>query len=177
MFEALILECAVTEAPPAIIERIIDVESAGEALAINVNGTAVTLGTEAPTIESQALRVEVELAEGNSVDIGLMQLNTQHVKSTPDAIKEAFEPCYNIRKGSEIFMRAYRPARDFYGPTELAFQTALSAYNTGTFHRGFENGYVARYSVGSEELTQLGPSPDDAGTAVTIDFGHQIPDE
>ena len=175
MFEAMILECAVPEAPPAIIERIIQVESAGDPLAVNINGKTVTLQPENPTLENLVIRIEVELAEGNSADIGLMQLNTQHILPTPEAIRGAFDPCANIRAGSEIFMRAYRPAVDFYGETELAFETALSAYNTGTFHRGFTNGYVERYDLrkeeGATETVAPGPDPFGSDTSVEIDFG------
>ena len=42
-------------------------------------------------------------------------------------------------------MRGYDATKAFYGDTPLALETALSAYNTGTFHRGFQNGYTARY--------------------------------
>lgn len=173
MFEAVILECAVPNVPDTVVERIIAVESAGEPLAININGEPVTLPFEELTLEGQVVRVMAEVDAGNSVDIGLMQINTRNIETDADSIARMFDPCMNISKGSEIFMRAYEPARAFYGETELAFQSALSAYNTGTFHRGFNNGYVQRYETTKPQSRSKDtvPDPNNAATQLKIDFG------
>ncbi|HEX9497993.1 MAG TPA: hypothetical protein VF926_06345, partial [Mycobacterium sp.] len=42
-------------------------------------------------------------------------------------------------------MADYAAAVRTRGEGQAALEAALSAYNTGDFHRGFENGYVARY--------------------------------
>jgi hypothetical protein len=79
-------------------------------------------------------------------------------------------------------MAAYRPTKQFYGETPLALQTALSAYNTGTFHRGFVNGYVERYggepNLDTPAAASAAPEsqaeetdPFSSSTSVEINFG------
>lgn len=145
MIEALILQCAVADAPPAIIREIIEVESVNNPNAINVNKL---LNPDLPStldVTLLAAYVDKKIQAGFSVDVGYMQVNSANFETYDLDTVTAFDPCTNIAVGSEIFMKAYRPAVAFYGKTEKAKQTALSAYNTGTFHRGFNNGYVARY--------------------------------
>jgi type IV secretion system protein VirB1 len=56
-----------------------------------------------------------------------------------------FDPCLNIKAGSEILLTDYAAAVHVYGEGQTALRAALSAYNSGSFERGFRNGYVARY--------------------------------
>ena len=44
-----------------------------------------------------------------------------------------------------ILTADYAEAARSRGDGQPALQAALSAYNTGSFYRGFANGYVARY--------------------------------
>src|SRR5262249_7163983 len=60
-------------------------------------------------------------------------------------VEQALDPCTNIRAGATILTADYVEASQRFTPGQPALQAALSAYNTGTFWRGFENGYVARY--------------------------------
>ena len=181
MIEALILQCAVPDAPPAIIREIIAVESVDNPLAINVNKL---LNPDLPESQDEsvlAVYVDKKIAEGFSVDVGYMQVNSANFATYDLDTVSAFDACTNIAVGSEIFMKAYRPAVAFYGKTEKAKQTALSAYNTGTFHRGFNNGYVERYDqtdagteTGAGDKTapvQESPNPNASPMRVSVTFG------
>ncbi len=182
MIEALITQCAVQDAPPAIVRQIIEIESSTEPLAINVNSKE-PVRVSAPKDAAEAGKIaEGYIEQGYTVDLGYMQVNSQHLAKYDMTAEAMFDPCTNIAIGSEIFMRAYRPTKQFYGDTPLALQTALSAYNTGTFHRGFVNGYVERYgdeprldaaqteSQSPEEKPE-NTDPYSSSTSVEINFG------
>ena len=163
IWEAVIFACAHPDAPPDLIAEIITVESAGDPWAVNVNGVAgeVQPTADGDSTDAVVAHVEASLKAGRSVDIGLMQVNGQHLGAAELSASQAFDPCTNIALGSEIFLRGYRPALAFHGDTALARQAALSAYNTGTFHRGFANGYVGRYASGSKAAPSASPSAED----------------
>ena len=179
IWEALILACAHPDAPPDLIAEIITVESAGDPWAVNVNGVAGQGGPAADgdSADFVAAHVEALLAERRSVDIGLMQINGQHLEAAELSVAQAFDPCTNIALGSKIFQRGYRPALAFYGDTPLARQAALSAYNTGTFHRGFANGYIGRYADDSKAapsaLLSAKDDPHRSDTRIEVTFGER----
>lgn len=143
MIAAALLACAVNVAP-ATLEAVIGVESGGNPLALNVNhleGRQPHAGTpdEAATLARQYI------AAGYSVDIGLMQINSRSLAGLGYTVEQALDPCTNIRGGATILTANYVQASQRFAPGQPALEAALSAYNTGTFWRGFENGYVARY--------------------------------
>ena len=78
-----------------------------------------------------------------------MQVNSRNLRALGISILQAFDPCTNISAGATILSADYANASRLRGPGQAALQAALSAYNTGDFYRGFENGYVARYYGGS----------------------------
>ncbi len=76
-----------------------------------------------------------------------MQVNTANLSRFGISVTEAFDPCTNIKAGTQVFLEGMRKVQkmDQYFPTEqLKIQGALSLYNTGSPWAGFENGYVAR---------------------------------
>lgn len=141
---ALIHTCAPTVAPETIA-AIVQVESGGNPFAVHINGQAqqapIASRDEAIALATQAI------ARGKSVDMGLMQVNSQHLQALHISVADLFNPCANLRAGSAIlkddYLRASRWAKD----QQLALKLALSAYNTGNFQSGFDNGYVAKYSA------------------------------
>ena len=74
-----------------------------------------------------------------------MQVNSRNLRALGVGVFQAFNPCTNISAGATILSADYANASRLRGPGQAALQAALSAYNTGDFYRGFENGYVARY--------------------------------
>ena len=143
MIAAALLACAVNVAP-ATLEAVIRVESGGDPLALNVNRLA------GPQPHPATLPDAVRLAEhyihrGYSVDLGLMQVNSRNLAALGYSIAQVLDPCTNIQGGARILTADYAEAVRSRGEGQAALQAALSAYNTGSFFQGFENGYVAKY--------------------------------
>jgi type IV secretion system protein VirB1 len=141
-FDPTLLACAPNVAP-ATLNAIIQVESGGNPLALHVNGT----DQQPPPARdpAEAARMAKNYVDmGYSVDVGLMQVNTRNLAATGHSIQQALDPCTNILHGSTILSTDYARASRTRGDDPYALLAALSAYNTGDFHRGFENGYVAQ---------------------------------
>jgi type IV secretion system protein VirB1 len=67
------------------------------------------------------------------------------------------DPCENLAAGALVLTDFFLSAAPRYSAPQAALQAALSAYNTGSFRRGFENGYVARYLKGPVHISFDGP--------------------
>ncbi|MDR2017924.1 MAG: lytic transglycosylase domain-containing protein [Syntrophobacterales bacterium] len=124
------------EVHPATTQAIIDVESSGNPLAIHDNdtGTSYTPSsrTEAAEIASRLLK------SGRSIDMGLMQINSWHLRKKKIDHESLFDPCTNIRVGTEILADFYYRHRDKNpkDSPDLILLKALSSYNTGTPYKG-----------------------------------------
>ncbi len=143
MIAAVLLACAANVAP-VTLEAIVRVESRGNPNAIYVNG----LGGFQPhpsTSDDAARLARRYIAEGFTVDLGLMQVNSGNLATLGYTVEQALDPCMNIKAGGSILTANYADAVRSRGEGQGALQAALSAYNTGNFHRGFANGYVAKY--------------------------------
>ncbi len=147
MIPAALLACALNVAA-ATLEAVIAVESSGNPLALNVNGLEGRQ-PRASTPEEAATLARQYIAAGYSVDIGLMQINSRNLNALGYTVEQVLDPCTNVRGGATILTADYVKASQRFGQGQPALQAALSAYNTGTFWRGFENGYVAKYHGGA----------------------------
>jgi type IV secretion system protein VirB1 len=143
MIPVALLACAANVAP-ATLEAVITVESGGDPLAINVNGVREQPGPPASAAEAAKI-AEGYILRGYSVDLGLMQVNSRNLAALGMTIERVLDPCANIQAGATILTADYVQAARSRGEGQSALQAALSAYNTGSFYRGFANGYVARY--------------------------------
>jgi type IV secretion system protein VirB1 len=143
MIAAALLACAANVAP-VTLAAVIRVESAGNPLALHVNGL---MGPQPdPTTVADAVNLAVRAIHlGYSVDLGLMQVNSRNLAALGYSISQVLDPCTNIRGGARILTADYAEAMRSRGEGQAALEAALSAYNTGDFDRGFSNGYVARY--------------------------------
>jgi type IV secretion system protein VirB1 len=143
MIAAALLACAANVAP-VTLEAVIRVESGGNPLAINVNHLAGPQPHPATPAEAVAT-AQSYVARGDSVDLGLMQVNSRNLAALGTTIEQVLDPCANVKAGAAILTANYAEAVRSRGEGQAALQAALSAYNTGSFYRGFANGYVARY--------------------------------
>lgn len=142
MIDAALAACA-PHVAPATLAAVIRVESGGRPLAININK-----GPRAPnfrTATEAAQTARVWISRGHSVDLGLMQVNSRNLARLGYTVEQMFDPCTNIRAGAVILTENYRAAAKLRGSGQVALRDALSAYNTGSFSRGYTNGYVSRY--------------------------------
>ena len=121
---------------PETTQAVIRVESAGNPLAIGDNNLKKSF---APKTSAEAVELASRLiAQGHSVDLGLMQINSCHIPSLKLTLEELFDPCTNIRTGTNILADFYRQHKTA-DPVQSLFR-ALSAYNTGQAWKGA--GYI-----------------------------------
>lgn len=147
MLDALIAQCAYNTHPDTV-RAIIQVESAGNPIAIGVNYGGGK--SRKPNNAGEAAQIANNLiASGKNIDMGLMQINSANMRRLGLSTEAMFDPCTNIRIGTKILSSNYAQAVDIYGPGETALRAALSAYNTGSMVKGFRNGYVAKYYRGN----------------------------
>jgi type IV secretion system protein VirB1 len=139
-------QCAPNVAPQTIA-AIIQVESGGNAFALGVNGPIKNRPHPRNPAEA-AMLAKHYIAQGYSVDLGLMQINSGNLRGLGYTVEQVLEPCNNLRAGSHILGRGYAGATKHYGQGQDALRAALSAYNTGNYEHGFKNGYVAKYYPG-----------------------------
>lgn len=169
MIAAALLACAVHVAP-VTVQAIIGVESGGNPIAINVNHLGHALHPS--TAREAATLARHYIARGYSVDLGLMQINSRNLASVGLTIEQALTPCRNIAAGGRILLADYSDAEQRFGAGQGALLAALSAYNTGSFSKGFENGYVNRYMMNGASArvilatTTKRPDPYSATTSV-----------
>jgi type IV secretion system protein VirB1 len=142
----LILACAPGVAPTTI-QEIIRVESNSNPIAVNINTKGgIPYPFKKPKTKQQAIALaHSAIAAGHTVDMGYMQVNSANLKWLGYTVREMFHECTNLKAGSRILKTAYSDAAAIHGPGQKALRAALSRYNTGSFSRGFYNGYVARY--------------------------------
>jgi type IV secretion system protein VirB1 len=140
---AIIAACGAGVAP-ATTQAIIQAESSGNPLALNVNRFAGAQPRARDAAHAAQL-ARVYIDAGYSVDIGLMQVNSRNLPRLGLTVETVLDPCENIRAGTTILREAYRAARQTQPHGDAALKVALSIYNTGNGTRGFRNGYVARY--------------------------------
>jgi type IV secretion system protein VirB1 len=142
---------------PTTIEQIIKNESSFRPFALNVNQLP---GQSPPRFKQPKTKAEaVELANyylslGHSVDLGLMQINTNNLAAYGVSIEDMFNACKNIHVGSKILHEGYQRALRINSEPSMALQIALSYYNTGSAHRGFKNGYVDKYIQSSQSVSE-----------------------
>lgn len=91
------------------------------------------------------------IAQGYSVDVGLMQVNSTNLPRLGLTIADSFDPCTNIAAGAQILREGYAAAAQAEpGQPQRALRIAFSRYNTGDAQRGFHNGYVRKVEAAAE---------------------------
>jgi type IV secretion system protein VirB1 len=161
---ALLHQCA-PHVSPQTMEAIIRTESGFNPLALHVNGS-LRLSSAPHTAAEAAAWAKWLIGQGYSVDLGLMQVNSNNLGRLGMTEADAFDPCQNIQAGARILTENYAKAAQTGGLGTNALLQAISAYNTGNFRDGFRNGYVARVvanSVPSRAVPVRDIQPEDRG--------------
>ncbi|WP_250266057.1 lytic transglycosylase domain-containing protein [Rhodovastum atsumiense] len=131
--------------PPWRMAALVEVESGGDPLAININGPGG--GTRRPATKAEAVTQATALiAKGRSLDLGLTQINAANLARHGLTIAAAFDPCASLRAGTEHLID------DFW-------RAAHSAYNTGDPRRGIRNGYVGKIERALSRMPAVAPDP------------------
>lgn len=154
-FRTLAQSCA-ANVPVSTLEAIARTESALHPFALSINrphqlarrqgwirGT-ITLERQPASLEEAIAWTKWLFAQGITVSIGLLQVNSKHAKALHLTVEQLFEPCTNLRAGAALLATNYTAVARAQGEGFPALDTALSYYNTGTPHIGFHNGYVSQ---------------------------------
>ncbi len=141
-FIALAQTCAPWVAHQTLA-AIVKTESAFRPLAIGVNG-GTKLARQPASKEEAVATANWLLERGYNIDLGLGQINSANLKKTGLTVEDAFEPCRNIAAAASILLWNYQAASKKVQGEQAALHAALSAYNTGSFTKGFSNGYVQK---------------------------------
>ena len=81
--------------PPVLVAAVVEVESAGNPLAIGVNTKALT--APKPKTKEEAITHAVDLWQrGVNFDVGLGQINRVNIKKHRIDIAALFDPCVNV---------------------------------------------------------------------------------
>ena len=83
------------------------------------------------------------LAAGDSVDLGLMQINAANLPSLGLTLTTALDPCWSLFGAAAILQSAYARGASV-AEQQAALLIALSRYNTGRPLDGLINGYVGK---------------------------------
>ena len=158
------------EVHPSTTQAIIEVESKGNPLAIHDNDTGVSY---TPSTRTQALEIATKLlSRRHSIDIGLMQVNSWHLRKKKIDCESLFDPCFNIKTGTEILAAFYRKHREKSpsDPPDLTLLKSLSSYNTGTPYKGTR--YITKILKKARSIDHV-PTPQNTRLVST----HTIPCE
>lgn len=148
------------------MEKLVRAESGFNRFAIGVNGTKRRSYT--PGSKGEAARIARDLiAQGQSIDMGLGQINSANLDWLGLTVDSVFDSCTNLKASERVLRDGYERARKQGSDPKTALHQALSAYNTGTFTRGFSNGYVERVMGGDFEAPPAAQHPSTETAAPT----------
>src|SRR6266478_361103 len=152
-FRTLAQSCA-ANVPVSTLEAIARTESAFYPYALSINrphqlahrqgwsrGT-ITLERQPASLEEAIAWTKWLLAQGITVSIGLLQVNSEQAALLHLTPEELFDPCTNLRSGAAFLSVTYAETARIQGEGFVALDSALSYYNTGSPTAGLTNGYV-----------------------------------
>jgi type IV secretion system protein VirB1 len=128
---------------PQTMAAIVKTESQFQPLAIGINNRA-QLAHQPKSKEEAIITATSLLAKGYNIDMGLGQVNSANLIKTGLSVEDAFEPCKNLAAAAKILHSNYQAASRKVEGEQPTLYAALSAYNTGSFTKGFKNGYVQK---------------------------------
>lgn len=171
-FLVLAAACAPT-VPVQTLAPLIQVESAFNPLAINVNGEPRVQAKANARPEAVAVARRL-IAQGRSVDLGLGQINSRNLAWLGLTVEDAFDPCRNLAAAARVLQDGYGRAARLDGDPQTALRTAFSFYNTGHPQRGYDNGYVTKV-IRAAGHAALRPAPVDPEVDVAPLASSSIP--
>jgi type IV secretion system protein VirB1 len=153
-FMALAARCA-PAVPVATLEAVAKTESGLDPWALHDNTTKVS---EAPATVQAALSDAWQwISRGDSVDLGLMQINSANLGALGMTARSALDPCASLAGGAAVLQAAYGGGKSS-AEQQAALLMALSRYNTGSPFKGILNGYARRVIANANNGT-AGPLP------------------
>jgi type IV secretion system protein VirB1 len=135
-------QCAPAVAPETLLS-VARAESGFDPLVVAVNGAPRRVYHPASAAQAAGLAAGL-IAAGQSVDLGLGQINSRNLARLELSLRDAFDPCRNLAASAQILREGYVRAAPAPGAEQRGLKTAFSLYNTGDPARGLANGYVAK---------------------------------
>lgn len=153
-FFALAQECA-PHVHPNTLAAIVRTESRFKPFAIGVNYGKPQLRRQ-PTNKQEAVEAAKALIEkGYNIDMGLGQINSANMDWLGLSVEDAFDPCKNLSAAARVLTGNFQRATKGTPDQQQALSKAISAYNTGSFARGFTNGYVGKVVASHKQLVAV----------------------
>ena len=137
-FDRLAASCAPGVALD-VLRAVASKESHFDPLALHDNTRKFTrMGADA---KAAATLAQSWIASGDSVDIGLMQINAPNLPRLGLTVAQALDPCLSLAAGAAVLRDAYHQGAS-QAEQQAALLIMLSRYNTGRPLAGLVNGYV-----------------------------------
>jgi type IV secretion system protein VirB1 len=169
-----LLRCSRT-VPSSTLRAVIRIESNGFPYAIHVNGLSMQPMPVSRARDATRL-AQAWIERGYRVDMGLMQVDSANLGALGYTVRDMFDACTNIRAGASILTADYLAAVQTWPEPQTALRAALSAYNTGSFSKGFFNGYVAKYSASKTQFPQREAASEVADLLTAATGNRQAPE-
>lgn len=139
----LVRQCSPNVAPSTMM-ALLKTESSYNPLAININNKKTRLLYQAKNYDQATMWVNYLENHGYNFDVGIGQINIKNIKKFGYHARDLLDPCLNIKIAAYILHKNYKDASRKSVSDSEALYKAISAYNTGNFRSGFNNGYVKR---------------------------------
>ena len=139
-FSALAAHCA-PSVPAQTLAAVGRTESAFDPWALHDNTTGLSENPDS----AQAAQADASawVARGDSVDIGMMQINSANLPALSLTVTSALDPCVSLAGGAAVLQAAFG-AENSSANAQVALLLALSRYNTGSPLKGIMNGYARK---------------------------------
>ena len=105
------------------------------------------------------------IGQGDSVDVGLMQVNSANFSTLGLTARSALDPCASLAGGAAVLQAAYGGGKTS-AEQQAALLIALSRYNTGSPFKGILNGYARNVIANANAGATLPPTS--AAQAVAV---------
>ena len=150
-FTRLATRCA-PAVPAWILHAVARTESDLRPWMLNDN---TTHASDSPTsLAAAEAAATAWIAEGHSVDLGLMQINSGNLPALRMTPRAALDPCASLAGAAAVLRAAY--GRSAIGAKQqAALLMALSIYNTGSPLKGIMNGYARKVMGNADNVMAL----------------------
>ena len=136
-----LLQTCAPHVAPSTMNAIIQTESKGNYLAIGLNH-GYHLVYQAKSYAQARAWVNYLEKHHYNFDVGLGQVNIVNIHKFGYTPVDALDPCTNIKMSAKILAKSFATALSKSSTPNAALLKAISAYNTGNYRSGFNNGYV-----------------------------------
>lgn len=144
-------ECAPT-VHPKTMAAVVGVESSYNPYAIGVVGGRLE---RQPQSKAEAIATAHALEDqGFNFSLGVGQVNRYNLSKYGLDYETAFDPCANIRAGSQILTGCFDRAKKQYPDDQQALQASFSCYYSGNFKTGFKPDFKGQPSYVQKVLNK-----------------------